>query len=40
VIDLMAALRKSIGEAPAKGRVKAQAPADRRQAGGRRTKGR
>jgi DNA end-binding protein Ku len=35
VVDLMAALKKSIGEAPAKGRVKAGAPAARRQAGGR-----
>jgi DNA end-binding protein Ku len=31
VIDLMAALRESIGKAPAKARVKAGAPAERRQ---------
>ena len=34
VIDLMAALRKSIGKAPAKGKVKAGTPAGRRQASG------
>ena len=39
VVDLMSALRKSIGEAPAKPKVKAGgAPAERRQASGRRTK--
>ena len=36
VIDLMAALRKSIGEAPSKARVKTKEPAERRQAAGRR----
>ena len=37
VVDLMAALKKSIGEAPAKSKVKAGAPpAARRQASGRR----
>jgi DNA end-binding protein Ku len=37
VVDLMAALRKSIGEAPTKSKVKAGAPPTaRRQAGGRR----
>ena len=37
VVDLMAALKKSIGEAPAKSKVKAgAAPAARRQAAGRR----
>ena len=37
VVDLMAALKKSIGEAPAKAKVKAgSAPAVRRQASGRR----
>jgi DNA end-binding protein Ku len=34
VIDLMAALRESIGKAPAKGKVKAGTPAGRRQASG------
>jgi hypothetical protein len=34
VIDLMAALKKSIGEAPAKAKVKTGAPAGRRQASG------
>ena len=37
VVDLMAALRKSIGEAPAKPKVKTGAPAGR-AASGRRTK--
>lgn len=37
VVDLMAALKKSIGEAPAKAKVKTgSAPAVRRQASGRR----
>ena len=37
VVDLMAALKKSIGEAPAKAKVKGGAPpAARRQAAGRR----
>ena len=34
VIDLMAALKKSIGEAPSKAKVKTGAPASRRQASG------
>ena len=35
VVDLMAALKKSIGEAPAKPKVKTGTPASRRQASGR-----
>ena len=35
VVDLMAALRKSIGEAPAKSGVKTGKPAERRQSSGR-----
>jgi DNA end-binding protein Ku len=35
VVDLMAALKKSIGEAPAKPKVKTGRPAERRQASGR-----
>ena len=35
VVDLMAALRKSIGEAPAKPGVKTGKPAERRQSAGR-----
>ena len=34
VIDLMAALKKSIGKAPAKAKVKTASPAGRRQASG------
>jgi DNA end-binding protein Ku len=38
VVDLMAALRSSIGEAPAKAKLKTGTPAARRQASGRRSK--
>jgi len=38
VVDLMAALRKSISDAPTKPKVKTGAPAERRQAAGRRGK--